>query len=243
MSGAARRAALLLLLGAVCGGAAWAQAGTASPSKSLSEPLRLALSFTALALLPAVAMSLTPFLRIITVLHFLRQALGTQSTPSNQILIGLSLFLAFVVMQPVVVDIYHNAWEPLNKGQLTAEQAIDKTSAPLKAFLLRFARERDLQLFLEISRKPVPASASQLDFSVVAPAYILSELKMGFQIGAMLYLPFLVIDLVAASITLSVGMVQLPPVMLSAPLKLFLFVMVDGWNVIVGSLVKGLYPQ
>jgi flagellar biosynthetic protein FliP len=146
-------------------------------------------------------------------------------------------------MQPVVLDIYHSAWQPLNQWQLSSEDAISRTEAPLKSFLLRFARERDLQLFLEITHKPAPASTADLDFSVVAPAYILSELKIGFQIGAMLYLPFLVIDLVAASITLSVGMVQLPPVMLSAPLKLFLFVMVDGWNVIVGSLVKGLYPR
>jgi flagellar biosynthetic protein FliP len=235
------RASILSLL--VAGFCAAAPHSAPAHPQTLSEPLRLALTFTALALLPAIAMALTPFLRIITVLHFLRQALGTQSTPSNQILVGLALFLSFVVMQPVVMDIYHSAWEPLNQGQLGAEEAISKTEAPLKTFLLRFARERDLQLFLEITNKPAPASPAQLDFSVVAPAYILSELKTGFQIGAMLYLPFLVIDLVAASITLSVGMVQLPPVMLSAPLKLFLFVMVDGWNVIVGSLVKGLYPH
>jgi flagellar biosynthetic protein FliP len=242
---AARAGVLGILAAGIFAGVSTAATthATAGQSKVLSEPLRLALTFTALALLPAVAMSLTPFLRIITVLHFLRQALGTQSTPSNQILVGLALFLSFVVMQPVVMDIYHSAWEPLNQGQLSAEEAISRTEAPLKTFLLHFARERDLQLFLEISKKPAPASASQLDFSVVAPAYILSELKVGFQIGAMLYLPFLVIDLVAASITLSVGMVQLPPVMLSAPLKLFLFVMVDGWNVIIGSLVKGLYPH
>lgn len=223
----------------VCAGAT----GAGAQPKAMSEPLRLALSFTALALLPAVAMSLTPFLRVITVLHFLRQALGTQSAPSNQILIGLAMFISFTVMQPVVMNVYHSAWEPLNNGQITADQAISRTEAPLKSFLLRYARERDLQLFLEISKKPAPASPAQLDFSVVAPAYILSELKTGFQIGAMLYLPFLVIDLVAASITLCVGMVQLPPVMLSAPLKLLLFVLVDGWNLIVGSLVKGLYPQ
>jgi flagellar biosynthetic protein FliP len=235
------RAWILLGLLILHAPAALAQAG--AQDRGISSPLRIALGLTALALLPVVVMSLTPFLRIITVLHFLRQALGTQSSPSNQVLVGLALFLAFVIMQPVALQIYGDSITPFNDGKINAQEAITRASQPLKTFLLRFAREKDLQLFVEISKKPAPPSPAQLDFAVVAPAYILSELKTGFQIGAILYLPFLVIDLVCASVTLCVGMVQLPPVMLSAPLKILLFVLVDGWNLVVGSLVKGFYPQ
>jgi flagellar biosynthesis protein FliP len=210
---------------------------------SLSLPLRIALSLTLLTFLPAVIISLTPFLRITIVLHFLRQALGTQSTPSNQVLVGLALFLSLVIMQPIGKQIYQTALEPMEKGQMTLPHAMDAAGQPLKTFFARFAREKDIQLFVEITKSPAPKSPSELDFSVLAPAYILSELKAGFQIGAVLYLPFLVIDLVVASITLSIGMVQLPPVMVSAPFKLLLFVLVDGWNLVVGSLVKTFYPQ
>src|SRR5262249_34556667 len=192
-------------------------------------------------LLPAAVMAMTPFLRITVVLHFLRQALGTQSTPSNQVLLGLALFLTIVIMQPVAADMYHQGWEPLESGQVTAEQAMDRAAVPLRAFLVRFAREKDIKLFLEIAHKPAPRNASDLDLSVLIPSYILSELKTGFQIGAVLFLPFLVIDLVVASVTLSVGMVQLPPVMISAPFKILLFVLVDGWNLVVGSLMRSFY--
>jgi flagellar biosynthesis protein FliP len=205
---------------------------------TLSLPMQIALSLTVMVLLPAVIMSITPFLRITIVLHFLRQALGTQTTPSNQVLIGLALFLSLVIMQPVVTDIYHNAWQPLDEGRISAGQAFDEASKPLKTFLSRFTREKDIKLFLDITKAPQPRNASELGLEVLVPAYILSELKTGFQIGAMLFLPFLVIDLVVASITLSIGMVQLPPVMLSAPFKILLFVVVDGWNLVVGSLVK-----
>jgi flagellar biosynthesis protein FliP len=207
---------------------------------TLSLPMQIALSLTVMVLLPAVIMSITPFLRITIVLHFLRQALGTQTTPSNQVLIGLALFLSLVIMQPVVTDIYHNAWQPLDEGRISADQAFDEASKPLKTFLSRFTREKDIKLFLDITKAPQPRNASELGLEVLIPAYILSELKTGFQIGAMLFLPFLVIDLVVASITLSIGMVQLPPVMLSAPFKILLFVVVDGWNLVVGSLVKSL---
>lgn len=205
---------------------------------TLSLPMQIALSLTVMVLLPAVIMSITPFLRITIVLHFLRQALGTQTTPSNQVLIGLALFLSLVIMQPVVTDIYHNAWQPLDEGRISADQAFDEASKPMKTFLSRFTREKDIKLFLDITKAPPPRNASELGLEVLVPAYILSELKTGFQIGAMLFLPFLVIDLVVASITLSIGMVQLPPVMLSAPFKILLFVVVDGWNLVVGSLVK-----
>ncbi|MCL5745036.1 MAG: flagellar type III secretion system pore protein FliP, partial [Acidobacteria bacterium] len=175
------------------------------------------------------------------VLHFLRQALGTQSTPSNQVLLGLALFLTILIMQPVAADIYHKGWEPLESGQISMSQAFEQGAGPLRTFLVRFARERDVKLFLEISHAPAPRSPADLDMKILIPAYILSELKTGFQIGAVLFLPFLVIDLVVASVTLSIGMVQLPPAMVSAPFKILLFVLVDGWNLVVGSLMKTFY--
>jgi flagellar biosynthetic protein FliP len=203
--------------------------------------MQVLISLTLLTLLPAAVMAMTPFLRITVVLHFLRQALGTQTTPSNQVLLGLALFLTIVIMQPVVADMYHQGWEPLEAGQLTAQQAMDASAKPLRAFLVRFAREKDIQLFLEIAHRPAPHTPADLDLQVLIPAYIISELKTGFQIGAVLFLPFLVIDLVVASVTLSVGMVQLPPVMISAPFKIMLFVLVDGWNLVIGSLMKSFY--
>lgn len=208
---------------------------------SLSVPMQIVILLTLMTLLPAAVMSITPFLRIVVVLHFLRQALGTQSTPSNQVLLGLALFLAIVIMQPVVADMYHQGWEPMESGKLTPEQAMDQGVRPLRHFLARFAREKDIRLFVEIAHQPAPRTPADLDLKILMPAYILSELKAGFQIGAVLFLPFLVIDLVIASVTLSVGMVQLPPVMISAPFKILLFVLADGWNLVVGSLMKSFY--
>jgi flagellar biosynthesis protein FliP len=235
-----------LLIASVASSTAWAASspvnlGINATTSTLSVPMQIAISLTMMVLLPAVVMSITPFLRITIVLHFLRQALGTQTTPSNQVLVGLALFLSLLIMQPVVLDIYHHAWEPMDQGKLTFSQAFDEGSKPMKTFLTRFAREKDVKLFLDITNAPAPQNAADLGLSVLVPAYILSELKTGFQIGAMLFLPFLVIDLVVASITLSIGMVQLPPVMLSAPFKILLFVLVDGWNLVVGSLVKSFY--
>ncbi len=218
---------------------------TLTPAKgtgSLSAPLQVVFMLTLLTLLPAIIMSITPFLRITIVLHFLRQALGTQSTPSNQVLVGLGLFLTIVIMQPVASEMYSKGWEPLEKGELTSKEAFDAGTKPLKNFLLKYVREKDVHLLLEISRTPVPQRPADLGLGILIPAYMLSELKTGFQIGAILFLPFLIIDLVVASITLSIGMVQLPPVMLSAPFKVLLFVLVDGWNLVVGSLVKSFYP-
>ena len=208
---------------------------------SISIPMQIVILLTLMTLLPAAVMSITPFLRIVVVLHFLRQALGTQNTPSNQVLLGLALFLAIVIMQPVVSDMYHQGWEPMEAGHLTPSQALDQGARPLRAFLMKFAREKDIRLFLEISHAPAPRTPADLDLKILIPAYILSELKTGFQIGAVLFLPFLVIDLVIASVTLSIGMVQLPPVMISAPFKILLFVLVDGWNLVVGSLMKSFY--
>jgi flagellar biosynthetic protein FliP len=214
---------------------------TPAGSAALSAPMQIVLLLTLLTLLPAAVMCVTPFLRITVVLHFLRQALGTQTAPSNQVLLGLALFLTIVVMSPVASDIYHQAWEPLAAGKVTEQQAADQAARPLRVFLLRFAREKDIRLFVEAARQPAPRTPQDLSLTVLIPAYILSELKTGFQIGAVLFLPFLVIDLVVASVTLSVGMVQLPPVMISAPFKVLLFVLVDGWTLVVGSLLKSFY--
>jgi len=213
-------------------------AGAGGHGVTLSVPLQIALGLTLLSLLPAAVMCVTPFLRITIVLHFLRQALGTQTAPSNQVLSGLALFLSLLIVQPVISEIYTRAWEPLEKGQIGAPQAFDNAAAPLRAFLLRFARERDIRLFVEISREPAPRNPADLNLKILIPAYILSELKAGFQIGAVLFLPFLVIDIAVASVTLSIGMMQLPPAMVSAPFKILLFVLVDGWNLLVGSLMK-----
>jgi len=209
--------------------------------ESLSVPMQIVILLTLLTLLPALIMSITPFLRIAIVLHFLRQALGTQTVPSNQVLVGIALFLTILVISPVAADIYHQGWEPLQTNKLTVEQAFDAGAKPLKAFLVRFAREKDVKLFLDITKSPAPHTPADLDLRILIPAYILSELKAGFQIGAVLFLPFLIIDMVVASVTLSIGMVQLPPVMLSAPFKILLFVLADGWNLVIGSLMKGFY--
>lgn len=210
----------------------------ASGSAPATSAMQVVLLLTALTFLPALIVSLTPFLRITVVLHFLRQALGTQTTPSNQVLLGLALFLSFLIMQPVVSEAYTQGWQPYEQGNLSGAEAWERGSQPVKKFLLRFAREKDIALFIEISKSPAPRSAEDLDLKILAPAYVLSELRAGFQIGAVIFLPFLVIDLLVASVTLSIGMVQLPPVMISAPFKILLFVLVDGWNLVVGSLMK-----
>jgi flagellar biosynthetic protein FliP len=213
----------------------------AAQGSQLSVSMQILILMTLLTLLPAVVMSITPFLRIAIVLHFLRQALGTQTTPSNQVLVGISLFLTILIMSPVASEMYHKGWEPMEKNQVTWEKAFDDGTVPLKKFLIRFAREKDISLFVEVTHGQPPRTPADLDLKVLIPAYILSELKAGFQIGAVLFLPFMVIDLVVASVTLSIGMVQLPPVMISAPFKILLFVLVDGWNLVLGSLMKSFY--
>lgn len=219
----------------------FAPLGLGKAGMGLSLPMQIAVSLTLLTLLPAAVMCITPFLRITIVLHFLRQALGTQTTPSNQVLIGLALFLTIVITQPIAQDIYNNAWAPLERGEISTQAAMDRGSAPLKTFLAKYVREKDVRLFVEVTKSPAPRTPADLDLRVLVPAYILSELKTGFQIGAVLFLPFLIIDLVVASVTLTIGMVQLPPVMVSAPFKILLFVLVDGWNLVVGSLLKSFY--
>jgi len=207
---------------------------------NLSSGMQIVVLLTVLTLLPAVITCLTPFLRLSIVFHFLRQALGTQTVPSNQVLLGLSLFLSLIVMQPTLNEVYTKAWQPYEAGQIGLDEAVEKGTVPVRDFLLRFAREKDIKVMLEISKAPAPAKPKDLKLGVLVPAYVLSEMKVGFQIGAVLFLPFLVIDLVVASVSLSLGMVQLPPVMISAPFKILLFVVVDGWTLLIGSLMKGL---
>ena len=238
------------LLAAVCGSSLLCQAATIAPSAAKLQipgsnatgvPWTIVLLLTLLTLLPALLLSMTPLVRLLVIFHFLRQALGTQSAPTNQTLIGLSLVLTYFLMQPVGVAIYQQAMVPLEENRITAWEAIDRGSEPLRHFMLKFVREKDAALFVDVAKLPPPRSPEDLPMRVVAPAYILSELKVGFQIGAVLFLPFLVIDLVVASITTSVGMLQLPPVVISTPIKILLFVMVDGWNLLVGSLMKSFY--
>jgi len=193
---------------------------------------------TLLTLIPSVLICMTPFARLLIVFHFLRQALGLQTTPSNQTLIGLSVIMTFFLMQPIGATIYHDSVVPLQAGQITALDAVTRAAIPMRQFMSHYVREKDVALFLEMAKEPRPASINDVSFRVLLPAYILSELKAGFQIGAVLFLPFLVVDMVVASITTSVGMMQLPPVVISTPLKLLLFLMVDGWHLLIGALMR-----
>ena len=193
---------------------------------------------TALTVIPSLLVCITPFARLLIVFHFLRQALGLQTTPSNQTLIGLSLILTFFLMQPVAQDIYKNAIVPLQAGQITAMDALTKSETPLHKFMAHYVREKDVSLFLRLAGEARPASIDDISMRVLVPAYIVSELKAGFQIGTVLFLPFLVVDMVVASITTSIGMLQLPPVVISTPIKLLLFLMVDGWHLLIGSLMR-----
>lgn len=217
------------------------------PHETLSIPGVGSVSWTILifltfvTLIPAVLLSMTPFVRILVVFHFLRQALGTESAPSNQILIGLALFLTYFIMQPVAGRIFQTSIVPLENGKITVWQALDRSATPMRNFMLKFTREKDLAVFVKAANLARPKSPKDLPLRVVVPAYIISELQAGFQIGLVLFLPFMVIDLVVASVTTSVGMLQLPPVVISTPLKILLFVMVDGWSLVVGSLMKSFH--
>jgi flagellar biosynthetic protein FliP len=175
---------------------------------------------------------------LLIVFHFLRQALGLQTTPSNQTLIGLSVILTFFLMQPVASQIYQGAAIPLQAGQITPIEALARAEIPMHKFMGRYVREKDVALFVGLAKEPRPASVDDISMRVLLPAYILSELKAGFEIGTVLFLPFLIVDMVVASITTSVGMLQLPPVVISTPLKLLLFLMVDGWHLLIGSLMR-----
>ena len=203
-----------------------------------STPWTILLVLTLITLLPAILMCMTPLVRLLVVFHFLRQALGTQTAPSNPTLMGLALMMTWFLMTPVLNQVDQLSVEPYRQGQITGIEAIDLGAQPVKQYLLRYAREKDLALFTSAGQIPRPKTAEDLPMRVVIPAYILSELKAGFAIGAVLFLPFLLIDMVTAAITTSIGMFQLPPVVVSTPLKILLFVMVDGWNLLAGSLLK-----
>lgn len=205
---------------------------------SSSAPWTIVLLLTVLTLIPSLLICVTPFARLLVVFHFLRQALGLQTTPSNQTLIGLTLILTFFIMEPVGKQIYLQSLVPLQDGQITPFEALSRGKEPMRDFMCHFVREKDAALFLEMAKEPRPHDLHDLSMRVLVPAYIVSELKAGFQIGAVLFLPFLVVDIVVASITTSVGMMQLPPVVISTPLKLLLFLMVDGWHLLIGALVR-----
>jgi flagellar biosynthesis protein FliP len=204
----------------------------------MTMPMQILVLLTLLTFVPAIIISLSSFTRIIIVFHFLRQALGTQEAPSNQILIGLALFLSFFIMSPTLTTMYNTAYEPWSKGEMDQTVAIDKATAPLKQFMLKSTREKDLQLFVDMSGAPKPKGPEDLSMRVVMPAFMISEIKTAFQIGFVVFLPFLVIDMVVSSVLLSMGMMQLPPMMVSLPFKILLFIMVDGWHLVISSLVK-----
>lgn len=205
---------------------------------AISAPLQVVLMLTLLSFIPAILMTMTAFTRIVIVFHFLRQALGTQEAPSSQILIGLSLFLTVFVMAPVADQINEAALQPAMRNEITVTQAMERGAPPLRAFMLKQTRESDLALFVELGRVARPDTPDQIPMRVVIPAFILSEIKTGFQMGFYIFIPFLLIDLVVSTTLLSMGMLQLPPAMISLPFKVMLFVMIDGWNLLVSSLVR-----
>jgi len=215
-----------------------------SVDASLDEPgklatlLQLLFALTVLSLAPAILIMLTSFTRIVVVLSLLRHALGTQQMPANQIIVGLSLFLTFFIMTPVWNKVNNQALQPYMNEQISAERAFDKTAQAMKKFMLKQTREKDIALFVKISKGERPETPDDIGLPVLIPSFIISELKTAFQIGFIIYLPFLILDMVVASVLLSMGMMMVPPVMISLPFKLLLFVLADGWYLIIGSLVK-----
>jgi flagellar biosynthetic protein FliP len=205
---------------------------------AVSAPLQVVLFLTLLTFIPAALVIMTSFTRIAIVFHFLRQALGTQEVPSNQMLVGLTLFLTIFIMAPVGERIHELAVAPAVAGKITVTEALERGAPPLRTFMLKQTREADLALFVELGRLPRPKSPDELPMRVVIPAFAISELKTGFQMGFFLFIPFLLIDLIVSTTLLSMGMLQLPPAMISLPFKILLFVMIDGWNLLIASLVR-----
>jgi flagellar biosynthetic protein FliP len=209
------------------------------PSGGATErALQLIALITILSLAPAILVMVTSFTRIVVVLSLLRSAIGTMSAPPNTVVISLALFLTAFIMTPTAKEVYANAVSPLIAGTITANVAFDRGSGPVRTFMLKHVREKDLGLFLSIAKEPVPAGPEAVPLTSLIPAFMISELRRAFEIGFMLFMPFLVIDLVVASILMSVGMMMLPPTTVSLPFKLIFFVLVDGWNLIAGSLVQ-----
>lgn len=238
-------ATALLALLAVASSSSWAQQAGGLPliigqgpgGNSYSVPIQTLIFFTALSFLPAVLLLMTAFTRIVIVLSLLRQALGTQAAPPNQVIIGLSLFLTFFVMQPTLDKVYQEAWLPYSTQQIQFPEAVDRAGAPMRAFMLKQTRHSDMQLFAKLAKVPADVKPEQMPFMVIVPAFVASELKSAFQIGFMIFIPFLIIDMVVASVLMSLGMMMLSPVLVALPFKLMLFVLVDGWHLILGSLV------
>ncbi|MBI5637076.1 MAG: flagellar type III secretion system pore protein FliP [Nitrospinae bacterium] len=204
----------------------------------VSTGIKILLILTILSLAPALLIMMTAFARIVIVLSFLRQAMGTQQVPPNQMMIGLALFLTFFIMAPAFKQINETAFQPYSENKISQEEALTRAMKPLRTFMLRQTREKDLGLFISLAKEKKPRTIDDIPTYVVIPSFIISELRTAFQIGFMIYIPFLVVDMVIASVLMSMGMMMLPPVMISLPFKLMLFVLVDGWYLIVGSLVK-----
>ncbi|NJL24580.1 MAG: flagellar type III secretion system pore protein FliP [Calothrix sp. SM1_5_4] len=210
---------------------------TSNPQEVVST-IKILMMLTVLTLAPAILIMMTAFTRIIIVLSFVRQALGTQQMPPNQLLVGLALFLTFFIMNPFFNKINSDALQPFLNNQISQDEAVDKALAPIRVFMFNQTRAQDLELFVRLSKMETPKTRADVPTMVLIPAFVLSELKTAFQIGFVIYLPFLVIDMVAASVLMAMGMMMLPPVVISLPFKIMLFVLVDGWTLLVGSLVK-----
>jgi flagellar biosynthetic protein FliP len=210
--------------------------GQGAGGNSYSVPIQTLLFFTALSFLPAVLLLMTGFTRIVIVLSLLRQALGTQSSPPNQVIVGLSLFLTLFVMGPTLDKVYQDAYAPYSTNQIGFEEALARGEAPMRAFMLKQTRQSDFELFARLAKLPDDVTAETAPFRVIVPAFVTSELKTAFQIGFMIFIPFLVIDMVVASVLMSLGMMMLSPVLVALPFKLMLFVLADGWNILLGSL-------
>ena len=210
--------------------------GSGESGLSFSVPVQTLLFFTALSFLPAVLLMMTGFTRIVIVLSLLRQALGTQSAPPNQVIVGLSLFLTLFVMSPTLDRVYADAYVPYAKNAISFDQALVKAEEPVRSFMVKQTRQSDMALFVKLAKLPADTKAQSVPFRVLVPAFVISELKSAFQIGFMIFIPFLVIDIVVASILMSLGMMMLSPVLVALPFKLMLFVLADGWNLLVGSL-------
>ena len=205
---------------------------------TVSTSVKLLLLLTVLSLAPSILILMTCFTRIVIVLGFVRTALSTQQMPPTQVLIGLSLFITFFVMAPVFSEVNDEALQPLFKDEIKLEEAYEKAAGPFKVFMSKHTRQKDLQLFLEYSKADAPKTIEDIPLTTLVPAFAISELKTAFQIGFMIFIPFLVIDMIVASVLMSMGMMMLPPVMISLPFKILLFVMVDGWYLVVKSLLQ-----
>lgn len=210
---------------------------TDNPQEIVST-IKILMMLTVLTLAPAILIMMTAFTRIIIVLSFVRQALGTQNMPPNQLLVGLALFLTFFIMGPFFEKVNQDALQPFMKNQISQDAAVANAMAPLRVFMFNQTRAQDLELFVRLSKTATPKTRADVPSMVLIPAFVLSELKTAFQIGFIIYLPFLVIDMVAASVLMAMGMMMLPPVVISLPLKVMIFVLVDGWTLLIGSLVK-----